>query len=279
MQLYQKESLIALLSPWAILQKLHRHRVLLRQFTWRNIQMEHKGSALGMIWSVLSPLLLFGAYTFVFVVVFEGRYGTVQSETRADYAIAMFLSLALIQLFLETMASSPLLVVQNANYVKKVVFPLEILPVAAVGAAVFRCCVSLILVLAAVAIWGPGLTMTIWWLIPVVICTIMLAAGAAWILAALGVFLRDLAPFVQFASMLLMFMSAVFYPLSRIPASFGFLRYNPLVVVVETARAAAVWHLRPEMSDLLYLAAVSVIVCCVGHAVFASVKSAFSDVL
>jgi lipopolysaccharide transport system permease protein len=279
MELYQKESVFHLLNPWRIASRLYGNRELLRQFTARNIQMEHKGSALGMLWSVLSPLLLFGAYTFVFVVVFQGRYGVVENESRVDYAIAMFLSLALIQLFLETITVTPLLIAQNANYVKKVVFPLEILPAASVGAALFRCCVSICLVLVAAAIWGPGLALTALWLVPIVIATVLLAAGAAWMLAALGVFLRDLAPFIQFTSILLMFMSAVFYSLNSIPANFGFLRLNPLVVIVETGRAAVVWHAIPARSDMIYIGVVGVMMFSIGNAVFNQLKTAFPDVL
>ncbi len=115
MLLYQKESWGSLLSPLGLVRKLHRQRALLRQFTWRNIEIQHKGSALGLVWSVLSPLLLFAVYAFVFIAIFHSRYGTVPWETGADYAIALFLSLALFQLFQEMLVFSPLVVVQNPN--------------------------------------------------------------------------------------------------------------------------------------------------------------------
>jgi lipopolysaccharide transport system permease protein len=103
--------------------------------------------------------------------------------------------------------------------------------------------------------------------------------GVAWILSALGVFLRDLAPLMQFFSVLLMFISGVFYSVSKIPADFSFLRFNPLAVFVETARGALLWNISPTSAELLCLGAISMVTCLVGYALFANLKSAFADVL
>jgi len=279
MLLYQKESWWPLLSPLNLVRKLYRQRNLLRQFTWRNIEIQHKGSTLGLFWSVLSPLLLFAVYAFVFVVIFKGRFGVVPTETRVDYAIGLFLGLALLQLFQEALTVSPLSVVQNPNYVKKVVFPVEILPVAAFGAALFRCLVSLGLVMVACVFWGPGLSPTAWWLPFIVVMLGLLSLGMGWILAAVGVFVRDLVPLMQFCSILLMFMSAVFYSGDQIPHAFAFLRLSPVLIVIETGRAALLWHIQPAAGTLVYLGIVSVATCILGHAFFCAVKPAFADVV
>jgi lipopolysaccharide transport system permease protein len=279
MLLYQKESWRSLLSPLNLVRKLYRQRNLLRQFTWRNIEIQHKGSTLGLVWSVLSPLLLFAVYAFVFVVIFKGRFGVVPTETRVDYAIGLFLSLALLQLFQEALTVSPMSVAQNPNYVKKVVFPIEILPVAAFGAALFRCLVSLGLVTVACVFWGPGLSSSAWWLPFIVVMLGLLSLGTGWILAALGVFVRDLVPLMQFFSILLMFTSAVFYSAGQIPHAFTFLRFSPLLIVIESGRAALLWHIQPGAGDLVYLGIVSVTTCILGHAFFCAVKPAFADVL
>ncbi len=279
MLLYQKESWWSLLSPLKMVRKLYRQRNLLRQFTWRNIEIQHKGSTLGLFWSVLSPLLLFAVYAFVFVVIFKGRFGVVPSETRVDYAIGLFLGLALLQLFQEALTVSPLSVVQNPNYVKKVVFPVEILPVAAFGAALFRCLVSLGLVMVACVFWGPGLSSSAWWLPLIVVMLGLLSLGMGWILAAVGVFVRDMVPLMQFFSILLMFMSAVFYSGDQIPHAFAFLRLSPVLIVIETGRAALLWHIQPAAGTLVYLGIVSVMTCIFGHAFFCAVKSAFADVV
>lgn len=279
MQLYKKASWFSLFNPWLTALKIYKNRRLLWQFTLRNIELQHKGSALGLTWSLLSPLLLFGAYAFVFLAVFDGRFGISAAETRLDYAIGLFLGLALLQLFQETMTTAPLVVVQNQNYVKKVVFPLEILPLAAFGGAFFRCLLAIMLVLLAVAIWGPGLSITVLWLPLIVGLLALLSLGLAWTLSALGVFLRDLAPLMQFFSVLLMFMSGVFYSLNRIPPTFSFLRYNPLLVIVEMSRSVVLWHQAPAVGDLVYIGFLSVFFCLVGHLLFCVVKPAFSDVL
>jgi lipopolysaccharide transport system permease protein len=279
MLLYQRKPFITLVNPWAAIRELYQNRRLILQFTRRNIELQHKGSMLGLVWSVLSPLLLFGVYTFVFVEVFDGRYGVVSSETRADYAIGMFLALTMVQLFLDTITAAPLVVVANPSYVKKVVFPLEILPAAVFGAAFFRCIISLGLVLTAVVAWGPGLTVLAFWMIPLVLVVSLMSLGAAWMLAALGVFLRDLAPLTQFFAALLMFMSAVFYSFNRIPEHFGLLRFNPLVRVSEMSRSILLWNVAPDSGDLIYLGAVGAVSFIVGYALFGGLKSAFSDVL
>ena len=279
MLLYQKESWRTLINPIAIVKQLHRHRALLWQFTWRNIELQHKGSVLGISWALLSPLLLFGAYAFVFLAVFDGRFGVIAGETRLDYAIGLFLGLTFLQLFQETMAIAPVIIVQNPNFVKKVVFPLEILPTAGLVASLFRCLVALFLVLITVAFWGPGLSSTVYWLPVIVGILAMLSLGVAWILSALGVFLRDLAPLMQFFTVLLMFMSGVFYSLNRIPSAFSFLRFNPLLVIVEEGRRVILWHQSPSAANLLYAGSVSIVVCLVGHLLFCTLKPAFSDVL
>lgn len=279
MLLYQKESWWKLVNPIAIVRRLHSYRVLLWQFVRRNIELQHKGSALGIVWSLLSPLLLFGVYAFVFIAIFKGRFGEVPTETAADYAIGLFLGLTLLGLFQETMTGAPTVVVQNPNYVKKVVFPLEILPVAAFGAALFRMLVALALVIVAVAIWGPGIAATAWWLLVLVPLLVLLSLGFAWLLAALGVFLRDLAPLMQFFSVLLMFMSGAFYSIDRIPAAFSFLRYNPLLIIVAASRRVLLWHQPPAEGALVYVGVVSVFFCLAGHWLFCLLKPTFADVL
>jgi lipopolysaccharide transport system permease protein len=279
MLLYQKESWWALVSPLKIARRLHLHRRLLWQFVWRNIELQHKGSALGLAWTLVSPLLLFAAYSFAFIAILNGRFGVVATETRTDYAIALFLSLTLFQLFQETITLAPSVVVQNPNFVKKVVFPLDVLPAAVLGAAVFRCLISLVLAVAATSIWGPGLTPTALWLPVIVGMLALLSLGASWILSALGVFLRDLAPLMQFFAVVLMFTSGVFYSLNRIPASFAFLRFNPIWMTLETGRRVLLWHQPPNVNELAYLGVISIGFCLGGNLVFRVLTPAFSDVL
>jgi lipopolysaccharide transport system permease protein len=268
-----------LLNPSTMLRTLCHNRIMLWQFIKRSIQLQHKGSAFGIGWMVLSPLLLFGVYVLVFMFVFKGKYGAIPNETPLDFAIGLFLSLTLIQLIQETMAGAPLSILQNSNYVKKVVFPLEILPVVNFGAAFLRCLVALSLVLIAAVVSGPGLTPLVCWLPVLVLMFSLFSMGVAWILAALGVFIRDLAPFMQFLTQILAFVSGVFYSHNNLPAEFSFLRFNPIMVVIELSRDVVLWHVAPDVGSLVYLGVVSCLTCVVGYALFSALKPAFADVV
>lgn len=279
MLLYQKESLLQAFNPAKPVIALVRNAALWRQLTWRQVEMPHRGSILGVTWSFFNPLLVFAVYAFVFIAVFKGRYGVIPGETNVDYALGLLLGLTVLQLFQEVLLTAPFAVLQNPNYVKKVVFPLEILPAAIFGAAFFRFSVCLLLVSTAIVLFGPSLTIQAFWLIPIILSLCLLALGIGWLMAALGVFLRDIAPFTQALSLLLMFSSAVFYSLKQIPQSFSFLRFNPLLIAVESSRDALLWGLAPEAWRLWYLGATGVLVWIFGYAVFHLLRGAFSDVL
>ena len=144
------------------------HRELLWQFTLRNVELRHKGSHLGLIWSFLNPLLMLGLYVLVFGYIFGGSFGILPHETRVDYALGIFLGLTLFHFVSEVLGISPSIIVGNPNFVKKVVFPLEILPAANVGGAVFHMLISLGLALLSLLIFGSGFSSGILWL-PVII--------------------------------------------------------------------------------------------------------------
>ncbi len=279
MILYQQESVWRLLNPASVAVQLWRQRGLLKQLTQRNVELRHKGSHLGIVWSLVSPLLTFGVYVFVFVGVFEGRFGSGPKETAMDFALGVFVGLSVIQFAVETLSLAPQVIVTNPNLVKKVVFPLEVLPVAVVSAAFFHCVIAFGLVLLATAFFGPGLTWAVLWLPVILMPTFLLGLGIAWLLAAVGVFLRDMVQIVQLFSLLLTFMSATFYPASKIPVALSFLKWNPLLITVEMARDVLLWHRPVSVGALGYLFLVGLAGCAVGHAFFCRMKPAFADVL
>lgn len=258
---------------------LIHHRDLLRQFTLRNVELRHKGSHLGLVWSVLNPLLMLGLYVLVFGYIFSGSFG-IAGETRTGYGLTIFLGLTLYHFVAEALVTAPGVVVAQPNFVKKVVFPLEILPAANLGAAVVHLLIGLALVLAGVVVLGDGLSLSALWL-PVIILPLVLGClGMNWLLAALGVFLRDIAQVVQFLSLALMFASAVFYPLHKIPpAAWTVMRFNPVLLAIEAARDCVIWHDPVNWTHLGYLYASGLGLCFVGHAVFRNLKPAFADVL
>lgn len=258
---------------------LVKHRDLLWQFTVRNVELRHKGSHLGLAWSFLNPLLMLGLYVLVFGYIFGGSFGR-PGETRIDYGLGIFLGLTLFHFTSEVLLTAPGVIVSNPNFVKKVVFPLEILPAANVGAAFFHLLVALGLATLGVVVFGEGLSWSFLWL-PVILLPLVLAClGLTWLFAALGVFLRDIGQLMQFLSLALMFASAVFYPIQKIPPGFWeVMRFNPLLLAIELARDAVLWRQPLNLMHLGYLYGFGLAACVVGHAVFRRLKPAFADVL
>ncbi|MDB6093572.1 MAG: sugar transporter permease [Verrucomicrobia bacterium] len=267
-------------APSNFATSLWRHRELLWQFSLREVQLRHKGSHLGLIWSMLNPLLMLSLYVFVFGYIFQGSFGVLPNETRMDYALGVFLGLSIFQFMAETLSLAPNLVVANPNYVKKVVFPTEILPVATVNAALFHLLISLTLVLVGIAVFGQGLTAGALWLPVIILPVALFSLGLAWIAAAFGVFLRDLTQIMQFITLVLMYASAVFYPAQKIPAAiWEYLRFNPLLLSIELSRNAVLWDRSLNGRHLAYLYLVGIGVCFLGSVVFRRLKPAFADVL
>jgi lipopolysaccharide transport system permease protein len=277
--LYQRESLGRLLNPIALAARLWRLRSLIIGFARRQLEVRHRGSHLGWVWPVLSPLLLLGIYGFVFMFVFDGRYGLRGDETRVDFAIGVFLSLSLMQLYIEVLHQSTAVITANPNYVKKVVFPLDVLPAAVVGAATVQCGVALMLAALAALVLGVQVTVTAWWLLVLMVPLLAFSLGTAWILAALGVFFRDVQHLVQVLALLLMFFSAVFYPASRIPEAFWVVKLNPFLHLMEAARGAVLAGARPDAVLLFVLYVLGLLVCVGGFAFFKRAQPAFPDLL
>jgi lipopolysaccharide transport system permease protein len=267
-------------NPFGFVMDLWQHRELLWQFTLRNVELRHRGSHLGLLWSIVNPLLMLGLYVVVFGHIFGGSYKVLPDETKVDYALALFLGLTLFQLFSEVLGTSPQLIVGNPNFVKKVVFPLEVLPASAVGASIFHSLISLVLVLVGVVILGHGLSLHALWLPVILVPVVLLALGISWLVSALGVFFRDIAQLVAFATLVLMYGSAIFFPPSVLPTSLWlFLRFNPLLLAVDLARASVMWHQPINAIHLMYLIVVSVLVCAGGYWSFRRMAPWFADVL
>lgn len=259
---------------------LWKHRDLLWQFTVRSVEIRHKGSHLGLIWSFLNPLLMLALYVFVFGFIFDGRFGVIANETRTDYALGIFFGLTLFQFIGEVMGLAPTIIISNPNFVKKVVFPLEILPAANVGAAGFHLLISLGLALVSLMFFGRDIHLELLWLPIIIAPLILLSLGVAWLLSALGVFFRDIGQLMQFLTMALMYSSAVFFSADKIPPQiWTFLKYNPLLLAIELARNTALWAQPMDYQHLGYLYAFAVGVCYIGHRVFQKMKPAFADVI
>jgi len=260
-----------------------RKRDLWWQFTVRAVESRYRGSYLGILWAVLNPVLMLAIYFTVFGIVFGGHFRSPRVESLKDFAMAMFLGLTLFQLLAETLGAAPLLIIGNANLVKKVVFPLEILPLSQAGSLWFNLAIGLVLALSGWLIIGNSLTGAGLLMLPVILLPlIMLSAGLAWLLAALGVFFRDLAQAMPFVAQIVMYSSAVFYPISRIqesPVLWQVLKWNPFLETVVLAREVVLWGMPVNLSRLGYTYAAGIASVLIGRWIFLKLRPAFADVL
>ncbi|MFN8505818.1 ABC transporter permease [Kouleothrix sp.] len=268
------------LNPLHMVRALWRHRDLIRQFTRREIEGRYKGSFLGILWSFVNPLVLLLIYTFVFGIVFKSRWPNAKTDNLGEFAITLFCGLITFNVFSECVTRSPTMIVGVPNYVKKVVFPLEILAVSSLGAALFHGLISLlILLVASVIINGiPPWTLL---LIPVVVLPLLfLCLGLSWFLSSLGLFVRDISYVVALVVQVLFFVTPIFYPLEAIPAPFQtVIRLNPLTSVVENMRRVVLWGWVPSWAGLgLWLVATGSVML-LGYTWFMKTKKAFADVI
>lgn len=266
----------------SLLNSLSRNVALIGSMTRREVAARYRGSLFGLAWSFLNPILLLIVYTFVFSVVFNARWGGPRfaEDQSTSVAVMIFTGMVVHGFFSECFVRSPLLVTSNANFVKRVVFPLEILPWVALGAAAFHTLVSLAVLLAGQLIISGFVPITAL-LIPVVLCPfVLLIMGFTWFFAASGVYFRDLSQLSGFISTILLFLSPVFYPLSAIPEQYQGLFYlNPLTYMIEVCRGLLMYSALPSMLGMMLYSSICLLVCWLGFAWFQKTRRGFADVL
>ncbi len=267
-------------TPWAMFISLRCNRQLIWQMTRRDVAGRYRGSVFGLAWSFFTPVLMLFIYTFVFSVVFKARWGVSGEESRADFAIILFVGLIVHSLFAECINRSPVLILSNINYVKKVVFPLEILPLVALGAALFNCFVNTIVLLLAQFVINHIFPWTSV-LFPLVLLPLILASmGFGWFLASLGVYLRDVGQVTGIITMALLFLSPIFYPVSALPKEYqGWLQLNPLTLIIEEGRKVLIFGKMPDWSVLGIAMIVCFAIAAVGFWWFQKTRKGFADVL
>ena len=255
------------------------NRNLLQTLIVREVSGRYRGSVLGILWSFFNSVFMLVVYTFVFSVVFKARWGGTEGS-KAEFALVLFVGLLVFNLFAECIARAPSLILANTNYVKKVIFPLEILPWVVFGAAFFHAVVSFLAwILFYLVIFGlPHLTLFLFPLLLLPLCLLIL--GLSWFLAALGVFLRDIPQVVGILITVLMFVSPIFYPISAIPDKYHVVLYmNPLTVIIESARNTLVWGKQPDWLLFGICLSGSALVAWLGFAWFQKTRKGFADVL
>lgn len=276
----QIESIWSLASPFRAIAELARRRHLLWQFTLREVQGRYRGSYLGIFWALVTPLLMLLVYTFVFHNIMHANWSG-SAESFLSFAVNMYSGIIPFNVFSETVNRAPLLVVQNPNYVKKVVFPLEILPVSLVGSALIHSLLSL-MVLVIFALSGAATPhLTLFYLPVVYVPLVLLTLGAAWLLASLGVFLRDIGNVVSVVVSLLFFLTPIAYPITAIAD--GRMRWaielNPLTGIVDNFRRVVNGGRAPDWVSLGIATALSALLALFGYAWFMKFKRAFADVI
>jgi lipopolysaccharide transport system permease protein len=256
-----------------------RNRQLIVQLTKRDVLIRYRGSLLGLAWSFFNPLLMLAVYTFVFSVVFKARWG-VGGEDKVSFAIIIFAGLIVHGIFAECINRAPHLILTNSNYVTKVVFPLEILPSVALGSALFHAGVSLAVLLTAQLVLMHRLPWTIV-IFPIVLLPLLLSvAGFAWLLSALGVYVRDVGQTTGILTTILMFLSPLFYPLSALPEQYRtWLYLNPLTFIIEEGRNVLIFGRPPNWSGWALTLVASALISAAGFWWFQKTRKGFSDVL
>jgi lipopolysaccharide transport system permease protein len=268
------------ISPREMIASFWRNRNLIYTLTKREVIGRYRGSLLGMAWSFFNPVLMLLIYTFVFSVIFKSRWGGGGEESQTEFAIVLFVGMIVHGLFSECLNRAPGLILSNVNYVKKVIFPLEILPWVALSSALFHGAISLIVLLAAQLLLSQQIMWTAL-LFPLVLLPLVFATmGCAWFLAGLGVYVRDIGQITGMVTTILMFLSPVFYPVSALPDQYQvWLQINPLTFIIEEGRNTLIFGKVPDIRQWSLMGAAGLITAWIGFVWFQKTRKGFADVL
>lgn len=257
-----------------------RNLGLVRSLTVRELAVRYRGSWLGFCWPVLQPLLLLGVYTFVFSFVFGARWPGIYDSGLAGYAVIVFTGLVTFNIFAESVRACPKLILANRNFVQRVVFPLEVLPVVQIAAAFVHAAAGLAVLLVFLVASGVQIGPTALWLPLIWAVFAVFSLGVCYAVAAISVFVRDLEPLVGIGMTGLFFASGIFYPLERLPDHVEvWIRLVPTAAAVDLSRGVLLLGQAPEPEALVGPASISLVVFLTGYAIFLRSRERFSDAL
>lgn len=266
-------------TPTEMVASLWRNRELIKASAKREVLGRYRGLFLGLLWSFFNPLFMLAVFTFVFSVIFQARWGG-GSGSKTEFALLLFAGLLVFNLFAECFNRAPGLILSNVNYVKKVVFPLEILPFVGLMSTLFHALISLMVWLLAYSLFFGVPHFTVLYLPLVLLPFCLLLLGLSWALASLGVFLRDVSQLIGVLTTALMFLSPIFYPVTAFPEDYRYILYiNPLTTVVEQTRDVLFWGKTPDFLMLAIYWGVTLGIACLGFAWFQKTRKGFADVL
>lgn len=261
------------------LSALGPYRSLVWELARREVLGRYRGASFGLLWSLISPFLLLCIYTFAFGTVMGGRWPEIQSG-QASFAIVLFAGLIVHGFLAECLNRSPELVVGNPNFVKRVIFPLEILPWPMVLSALFHALMNVVVFLVLRLAMDGDFTWTFVLLPVVMFPLVVLALGISWFLAALAVYFRDVRQVTGVLSMALLFLSSAMMPVASVPESYRWVFvFNPLTFIIDQARAVLLWGTMPDWAGLGAYLLVATAVLVLGWSWFRATRKGFADVL
>jgi lipopolysaccharide transport system permease protein len=266
-------------SIYKLFFSVYQHRNLLFSLILRDVRARYRDSVLGLVWAFVNPLLMLAVYTFVFSYVFKA-HASVGTGSKIEFSLVLYSGLMVFNLFAECISRAPSIIVSNVSYVKKVIFPLEILPIVNLGAVLFHAMINLLVWLAFYCVFF-GLPKPTIFLYPLIILPlVMISLGGAWILSSLGVYLRDISQIIGMAVQLLMFLSPIFYTVSMLPAPIrSYMVLNPLAQTIDQVRSVLISGVLPDLLSWSVYFAISLIVAWVGFLGFQKTRKGFADVL
>jgi lipopolysaccharide transport system permease protein len=256
-----------------------RYRDLISQLVRREFSTRYRGSMLGVLWAVVNPILTVLIFSFLFGTIFKARWGS-EPSSNGTFVIIALVGMIIHGIFAESLGQAPNVILGRPSYVKKVVFPLEILPIVTVVTALLNAAATMTVVLAANGILNGSMPITVLLLPVVLVPFIFLVGGVVLFVSAIGVYLRDLAQIVNFLTMATLFLAPVFYPISVVPANYRFLLYlNPLTFIIEQSREVALFGHLPDWSGLTIYSVIAFAFAWAGFWWFQRSRKGFADVV
>jgi lipopolysaccharide transport system permease protein len=265
-------------AVWRPLRELPRHFDLISSLARREIAARYKGSVLGIVWAVLTPVVTIAMFTLIFAGLFGARFGAGGSVW--EFALYLFCGLLPWGAFQEAVQASSQKIVSQANLVKRVVFPLEILPVAQSLASLATQLFGTIALLIMALIIQRTLHPTILWLPVLILPQLLVTFGAAWLVASLGVFLRDIVQGIALLLMVWMYLTPIIYPETIVPQHLRpYINANPFTYLIRSYRNIMLDGRAPDWRGLAYFTGFGLIVFIFGYWWFARTRKNFADVI
>ncbi|HDS1633796.1 TPA: ABC transporter permease [Stenotrophomonas maltophilia] len=256
-----------------------KHRSLTFELTQREVLGRYRGASFGLLWSLISPFLMLLVYTMAFGFIMKGRWpGSTGSTT--DFALILFAGLTVHGFFAECFTRAPQLIVSNTSYVKRVVFPLDILVWSMTLSALFHLLMNMVVLLLLYLCVKGSIHPTAVLLPVVVLPLVILTVGIGWISSALGVYLRDIGQIAGVIAAAMLFLSSAIIPVESVPASYRIVfELNPLTFIINQVREVVIWGRLPDWTGLALYTLIACVVAFIGHRLFNKLRVGFADVL